>query len=369
MRSSRFRGSIGLSLWLGAGLLSACASGGSTGPGSAAGTGRDGGTGDASAADSSMTNDATGNDSSGDDSTVPDSSDMESSTIVDEAGEDVVEPQESGTGGGGEDASGADSGAEASATTEAGSEAGSGTPEAGADASHVDSGGSCVPSSTTNYCSSLPPLAAAPVIDGVLDCGPTLVSMTPLGWNGTGSLPSGNSASIAVAWRPNGLYFFVAVVTPDVIPADSGNPPFYGSGVEVYVDDADPTSSSYPSPGAIQLVAKAPSGGSSVSVGEGYRDTNAIQAWAASEFATYPTSAGFNLEGFVSASDLGVSSWTLASGNQIGFDIAVDVSFTNTTSMSGQGHRAGQYFLSVGSGVGAPYTDPRSFCAPTLASQ
>jgi hypothetical protein len=199
--------------------------------------------------------------------------------------------------------------------------------------------------------------------------------MTPVGWtpsaggSAPSTLPSGNSATIAVAWRPNGLYFFVDVTTPDVISAGTSNPPFYGSAVEIYVDSADPTASSYPSTGSIQLVAEAPASGSSASVGDGYRDTNNVETWSASEFATYTTTSGFVFEGFVSATDLGLSTWTLASGNQLGFDIGIDVSFTNATSTTNQGHRAGEYFLSVGSGVGAPYTDPRAFCAPTLASQ
>ncbi len=222
-------------------------------------------------------------------------------------------------------------------------------------------------SPTTNYCSSIPALNATPVIDGILDCGPALVPMTPVGWNGSGGLPSGNSASIATAWRPDGLYVFVQVVTPAIIPADPGSPPFYGSAVEVYVDSVDPTASSYPNPGAIQLAAAAPSGSSPAMVGEGYRNASAQGAWRATGFGTFPTPGGFILEAFIMAGDLGLSSWALMSGSQIGLDLGVDVSFTTASTMSGQGHRNGEYFLNVASSpIGAPYTDPRSFCAPTL---
>ena len=55
-----------------------------------------------------------------------------------------------------------------------------------------------------------PPLAT-PVIDGELDCGPAAVAITPVGWNGTTTLPSSHSARVAAAWRPNGIYVYVEV--------------------------------------------------------------------------------------------------------------------------------------------------------------
>lgn len=228
----------------------------------------------------------------------------------------------------------------------------------------VADGGSCVTSPTTNYCSALPSMPADPVIDGVLDCGPALVPMTPEGWSGSGDLPAGNSASIAVAWRPTGLYVFVEVVTPVVIPADSMTPPFYGSGAEIYVESIAPSSATYDDPGAMQLVAAAPSGSMAV-IGEGYRDAVDQGPWTPAEFGTYTTSTGFALEAFIVAGDLGLSTWTLASGDSLGLDIAINVSYPLASTMGAQGHRAGQYFLHVASSpIGAPYADPRSFCVP-----
>lgn len=52
-------------------------------------------------------------------------------------------------------------------------------------ATSTDSGTSCVLSSITNYCTELPALAAAPDIDGVLDCGPTLVDIAVTSWTGS----------------------------------------------------------------------------------------------------------------------------------------------------------------------------------------
>jgi hypothetical protein len=228
-------------------------------------------------------------------------------------------------------------------------------------------GGSCVTSPPADYCSSVPPLAVVPVIDGVLDCGPALVPMTPQGWNGSSSLPAGNSASIAAAWRPDGIYVFVQVVTPAVIPADSGTPPYYGAGAEVYVDSNVPASSTYDNPGAMQLVAAAPSGSAEAIVGEGYRNGTDQGPWSPARFGTFLTPTGFVLEAFVVAGDLGLPAWAPASSRQVGFDVAVNVSYATASTTGSQGHRAGQYFFHVGAaGIGAPYADARSFCTPTL---
>ena len=62
-----------------------------------------------------------------------------------------------------------------------------------------------------DYCTQLRPPLATPVIDGELDCGPAAVAITPVGWNGTTTLPSSHSARVAAAWRPNGIYVYVEV--------------------------------------------------------------------------------------------------------------------------------------------------------------
>jgi hypothetical protein len=240
-------------------------------------------------------------------------------------------------------------------------------------------GAMCPVSATVDYCAALPPLPAPPIIDGVLDCGPMLVAMPPVGWSGPPPLPAfpdGNSAELAVAWRPDGLYVFLAVTTPAAFPADAADPVFYGAGAEVFVDsDAVYVSPpSYDNPGAIQLIVAAPPDATTPSHrGEGFRNATDEGPWASTQFAAYPSATGFVFEGFVVAADLGLSSWTLSAGDRIGFDVAVDVSYA-TTSMTGpQGHRVGQYFFHVGAApgdaaaFGLPYGDPRSFCAPTLA--
>jgi hypothetical protein len=117
----------------------------------------------------------------------------------------------------------------------------------------------------------------------------------------------------------------------------------------------------------MQLVAAAPSGAAPAVIGEGYRNTVDQGSWSPARFATFATPTGFVLEAFVVAGDLGLSTWVLASTAQVGFDVAVNVSYPSASTTGAQGHRAGQYYLHVGAaGIGAPYADPRSFCAPTL---
>jgi hypothetical protein len=239
---------------------------------------------------------------------------------------------------------------------------------------------SCPVSTVVDYCNAIPPLPAAPVIDGVLDCGPALVPMTPIDWNGPPPLPpfpAGNATSFAVAWRPDGLYVFMAVTTPADFPADTdaGTPVFYGAGVELFLDDDGvyANAPTYDNPGTIQYVVAAPPDSTTIGVrAEGFRNAVDVGPWPAAQFGTFPTATGFVFEGFVVAADLGLSTWALASGQKVGFDVAVDVSFTTAAMTGPQGHRVGQYFFHVGaapndaSAPAAPYSDPRAFCTPAL---
>jgi len=242
--------------------------------------------------------------------------------------------------------------------------------EGGAMDSPPESG--CASSAGTDYCTELPFLPAPPVIDGVLDCGPSAVTVVPVDWSGPSPLPSfpaGNSATLAAAWRPDGLYVFVSVVTPVVIPADASSPLFFGSAVEIYVDSDGmfPAAPAYDNPGAIELVAAAPPGSTPVTRGEGYRDSTDQGPWASTQFGAFPTATGFVFEGFVVAADLGLANWALASALQIGFDVAVDVSYSTASMTGDQGHRLGQYFFHVGTPpINPPFEDVRSFCTPLL---
>jgi hypothetical protein len=258
------------------------------------------------------------------------------------------------------------------------------TPDAIADVAAEtgpDAGAMCAVSTVVDYCSAIPPLPAPPVIDGILDGGPALVPVVPVDWSGPSPLPAfppGNSSELAAAWRPDGLYVFIAVTTPAYFPADVGSPIYYGAGVEIFVDsDAIyPNAPTYNNPGTIQFIVPAPPSTTTVGTrADGLRNSVDFETWTSTMFAVYPTPTGFAFEGFVVAADLGLTSWPLATGSTIGFDIAVDVSYTTAAETGAQGHRVGQYFFHIApppvgdaAAIGLPYQDPRSFCAPTLSA-
>jgi hypothetical protein len=252
-----------------------------------------------------------------------------------------------------------------------------------ADAGDADAAMGCPDGSQPDYCASLPAMASAPVIDGVLDLSPcALQDIVPEMWIGPPPLPPfppGNSARLAAAWRPDGLYVYAEVTTPAAFPANPTDPDFFGAGAELFVDDdgtytAPPT---FDNPGSIQMVVTSPAvDDAGVSLGvttqraEKYRNAADQGPWTSSQFGTYPTATGFVLEAFVAAADLNLTTWTLASGSTVGLDVAIDVSFTTFAMTDPQGHRVGQYFFHVDttpdSGIGAPYGDPRSWCKPVL---
>jgi hypothetical protein len=313
--------------------------------------------------------------------------------------------------------------------------------EAGGDSpgdvtSEPDADAACSMSAAVDYCQRIPPLPAAPVIDGVLDCGPTLVPIVPEDWRGAAPLPpfpAGNSAAVAAAWRPDGLYVFMEVTTGVAVPADPPSLDYRGAGVELFVDDDGSFASppNYDNPGTMQMIAVSPpyalpdasagscpdaSADASVDVSsdaktdassdasadalsdaltdapkdawsdaattgqraERWRGGTNLGPWTSTQFGTFPTPGGFVFEGFVVASDLGLSSWSLAPGKMVGFDVAVDVSFPTVCTTGLDGHRAGQYFLHVSvapadaapdaAAIGPPFVDTRSFCTPTLTA-
>jgi hypothetical protein len=81
-----------------------------------------------------------------------------------------------------------------------------------------------------------------------------------------------------------------------------------------------------------------------------------------------PTATGYALELSVSAADLGLSSWTLTEGTQVGFDLAHDIS-ASPDEAGVQGNRLGQYFLRVGPETSPtlyPFQNSSVFCTPIL---
>jgi len=241
-----------------------------------------------------------------------------------------------------------------------------GTPDAGPGSGEAG----CAQSPIVNYCAALPLLPAPPNIDGVLDCGPQLLPVVPVGWSGPGVVPAGNSASVAAAWRPDGLYVYVSVTCPQLIVAGAGEYAWEGNGVELYVDSNGlfPSSPLYDDAGTEQLVTEAPDSGASTSTtGEVWRNAAYVGPWTSTKFELYGTPTGYVLEAFIVASDLNLTTWSLASGGMVGFNVAVNVTFASPTTTGNDGHRLGQFFMYIAPPPdGPPFDDVRSFCTPVL---
>ena len=287
----------------------------------------------------------------------------------------------SGAGGGG----GASTGGAASGGTANGTGGTGGTGGAGGSPSDASAGGATTapdgatppdagctdPGATLDYCQQIGALPSPPVIDGRLDCGVALRSVGHAGWtDGDASTPD-VTAEYAVAWRPDGLYFFVRVHDPNRIPADLGTPAFYGDGVELFVDN-DATYDDAPNYDAIgtrRIVAVAPTNGTTpVSRGEIFAPlVSGLPVVWRGDFNAYPTSDGYVVEAFVAAADLGLQTWRLSAGGDVGLNLGIDVSFANAASSGTAGHRLGEFFAHFGNGTAvAPTDDTSAFCKPTL---
>ena len=119
----------------------------------------------------------------------------------------------------------------------------------------------CTPSAVTDFCNEVPPLAADPVIDGVLECGVTLTPLTPVAWTGMVAIPAGYSAQYAIGWRPTGLYVFFSVTTPQYTPDQTVTQIYCGDALEFDVDTDGmfAVAGRYDNPGTIHLFAASPS--------------------------------------------------------------------------------------------------------------
>ncbi len=160
----------------------------------------------------------------------------------------------------------------------------------GADSSRADSSGTgdalpdgpvCTPPAPAGLddCKAIAAMPASPVIDGVLDCGVALWNMPILGWNGTGSIPSGAQTQIGAAWRSDGLYLFVHVTGAGAnrYPSPSGDGPWCGDAVELFVDSNGVYNHppSYDVPGTMQFIVEAPTDAmNTATVGEKFQDGN-----------------------------------------------------------------------------------------------
>ncbi|HVU01619.1 MAG TPA: hypothetical protein VHE30_07705 [Polyangiaceae bacterium] len=280
------------------------------------------------------------------------------------------------TGGAPPGGGGTDEGGAAGSAVDAGrgGQSGGVTDSGARDSSPRDAPG-CPAIEAPDYCEGLPFLPSPPVIDGVPECGLVLRPLTPVGWTGGATAPDA-SADYAIAWRPDGIYYFVRVRDPSLVPAAPERQNWQGDCVELYADDdgdyvAPPA---YDDPGSRQLVVAAPpppltsdTRGQLWAFGVG-----GPVEWTSSLFGSFATSDGYVVEALVVAADLSLSSLSLVSGAHVGVDLSVGVSFpTDQGPDAGPAdNRLGQYFLRTGALDGGttvlPPFDVRAFCRPAL---
>ena len=242
---------------------------------------------------------------------------------------------------------------------------------ASSDGGTWDAASTCaIPRVIADGCLEIPPLPAAPVLDGELDCGLTLLPLTPEAW--TGAARDGGSSMVdaiaeyAVGWRPDGLYVFVSVNDPTLIPADPTQDVWDGDGVDIYVD-SDGTYAAppaYDNPGTRELVVGAP-GRAPARTGVWSNGAYGSE-WTSAKLVVQASPRGYVVEAFVTAADLGLSSWALGVGAHVGFDLSIDVSYPDPTTTGAFGHRLGQYFLKGSLPSPLPDVDVTAFCNPVL---
>lgn len=242
-----------------------------------------------------------------------------------------------------------------------------------------DAGPACAQPTAASFCAQLPSLPEAPVIDGVLECGLTLETITPKHWTAATPYAADHSARVAAAWRPDGLYVFVDVDDASRLPAISTMDTWCGDGVEIYVDDdgAFTAAPAYDNPGTVQLVAVAPEDDTtSVVRGQRFRGGATLTpAWTGTSFATYPKPGGYVLEALIVAADLDRTDWTLVAGQHVGFDIGINLSVAMDPPVGETadcGRRLGQYFFNIADpdcpdGSCLPWQSVISQCTPELA--
>jgi hypothetical protein len=223
-------------------------------------------------------------------------------------------------------------------------------------------------------CNQVPSLAAPPVIDGVLE--PNL-SLLP--WlDPAAPHPTGVAAMVAVAYRPDGVYFYVDVEDPTRDPAPLDALSYCGDGIELYVDadgvlQAPPA---YDDPGTIQLIVAGPVDSVTPSHrGQRFRYSYSqsmgieLGDWTG-DFIAVPTARGYAVEAFVVAHDLDLMTWTLAPGGKIGWNLSLNIGGPEDAGIDACTTRSQQlhFHLASSGACTAPYCNASAFCTPTLAT-
>lgn len=248
-------------------------------------------------------------------------------------------------------------------------------PSPDASGNEAGSGGTAPLESLAIRCDEVVPLAEAPVIDGVLE--PNLALLRWLDPN-TPELPPEMRVDAALAYRSDGVYFYLAVEDPTLNPAPLDALDYCGDGVELYVDDdgAIQAPPAYDTPGTMQFVVAAPPD-AAAPARRGQRflfpntpsgDSTDLGAWTSGDFVAVATASGYAVEAFVVARDLDLDAWTLAPGRKIGWNLSFNVGGPQPPGIDACTTRNQQFhFRLADSGACTPpYCNASAFCTPTL---
>jgi hypothetical protein len=230
-------------------------------------------------------------------------------------------------------------------------------------------------------CERIPRLAATPMIDGILEPGLAVTPLDPIGWQSR-VMPKPPipdvPVELAIAYRADGLYFFARVFDPDRYPAVALSPPYCGDSIEVYIDHDGVLSAApdYDATGGRQFIARVPQDDATPrSDGETYLNRTSVGAWQTGFVAT-PFAGGYTFEAFVDANAMQLATWSLASGMQVGIDLAFGLSTPDGSLVPlvecAESTRLGQFFMRIDPsmigvyGKGAPYATATALCLPVL---
>ncbi|HTU57501.1 MAG TPA: hypothetical protein VMF89_03690 [Polyangiales bacterium] len=220
----------------------------------------------------------------------------------------------------------------------------------------------CVVASELSPCDALPRLAAAPQLDGVLECG---LQLHPLALP---SMPLTAAVSYAAAWSDAGFYVYIEVHAPPSPTRSALEPLYCGDAVEVFVDSDGlaGTDGRYNAPGTMQFVIGAPEGTDMIT--GRYLAGEPQGPWISDKLSVAQLDDGYAVETLVVGSDLGL--WEWRPSGQMGFNLAVNFAGAGEPRGAPCTTGVGQSVLRVAAPQlacdGRPWCDTRSFCWPLL---
>lgn len=239
-------------------------------------------------------------------------------------------------------------------------------------------GGAPAVQSVLIRCAEVSPLGEAPIIDGVLEPNVALYRWLD---ETSPEVPPGIRVDVALAYRPDGVYFYVDVEDPTRDPPPLDALDYCGDGVELYVDDdgviqAPPA---YDSPGTMQFIVAGPVD-SATSAHRGQRftfpnvpsgDSTDLGDWTSDDFIAVPSSRGYAVEAFLTAVDFDLDAWTLAPGGKIGWNMSFNIGGPQAPGIDACTTRNQQFHLRLANSgeCTPPYCNASALCTPTLTVQ